>query len=224
MEFHRLFIGLALPEEYQQALKSLTVAARPHIHSKCSWTQPGDWHVTLKFLGDTPTITIPAIQAALAEVAWEAFSFAAGGGGFFPSPERPRVLWVGASLGGRETGALAGAIEAALTAIGIPPEARPFSVHLTLARIRHAALREGRDRSGRTGYTVHAGPAGQAGRAATGDDWPAVLREIGKIRWPELRMDRFVLWRSLPFGGGAGEGAGRPGPRYVPLGTYAAAG
>lgn len=297
MEFHRLFIGLPLPEAYQLALEALTTVLRPHVRSKCAWTKPCDWHLTLKFLGDTPIVAIPAIQAALSAVAWEPFAFTAGGGGFFPSALRPRVLWVGAGQGGRETCALAASIESALAGLGMAPDARPFTVHLTLARIKGSARRERRpgdaghaeraqqrgnsyaasagyaahdeadywipigrmghaehpEQDGRAASTGHAyyaghalraahgdhgdphggeaggpGRAGQTGHAASGDDWKAVLREIERFPWPEIGMDRFVLWRSMPGagggGGGAGKGPGQPGPRYVPVGTYAAAG
>lgn len=248
MELHRLFIGMPLPEEYQNALKSLSATLRPLIRSKCTWTRPGNWHITLKFLGDTPVAAIAAIDAALAGMVWQAFPFAAGGGGFFPSPVRPRVLWVGTAKGGREMSALAAGIGNALTAVGIAPEARPFTAHLTLARIRHPG-REARperrehqahavpvehpayperperpERSGREEREGRERPAGHTSQPSLGDNWRAVLETLQQTRWPETVMERFVLWRSLRGGGEAGERPGPPGPRYVPVGTYAASG
>ncbi len=197
MEHQRLFIGLPLPEEYQHRLLALTDTLRPLVPAVCTWTRPGNWHITLKFLGDTPASAIQPIQAALAAIDWSPFSFAAGDGGFFPSPIRPRVLWVGVAAGGRETCTLAAQIESALAGTGIAAEARPFTAHLTVARIKGAK------------------PSGE---------WTMVMRALENTQWPEILMDRFVLWRSEAGGGEAGEKPGPPGPRYVPVGTYAAAG
>ena len=56
-----------------------------------------------------------------------------GGGGFFPHERRPRVAWLGGSAPGMER--WAAAIEGCATALGIDPEPRPFSLHVTLARL-----------------------------------------------------------------------------------------
>jgi RNA 2',3'-cyclic 3'-phosphodiesterase len=53
--------------------------------------------------------------------------------GFFPNERRPRVFWAGIEAG-TDLAALAGAVETALGALGIPREERAFSPHLTLAR------------------------------------------------------------------------------------------
>lgn len=49
----------------------------------------------------------------------------------------PRVIWLGLGGPGREAlEALAAALDAAAADLGFPPEARPFTPHLTLARVR----------------------------------------------------------------------------------------
>lgn len=195
MELARLFIGLPLPESYQEGLGALVRTLKPVVPASCSWTRPGSWHLTLKFLGDTPLTALPAIQAALAEVPFEPFTFRAGGGGFFPSIERPRVMWVGAAGGGGRIRELAEWMQAALEPLGFPSETRPFSAHLTVARIKSCRY---------------------------GADWKKPLGILLKTGWPETVMDRFVLWRSYLGGGEAADGP--PGPRHVPLGDFGAAG
>ena len=54
--------------------------------------------------------------------------------GFFPNPHAPRVFWCRIEAPGLE--ALAAATDRATAALGIPAETRPFSPHLTLARIK----------------------------------------------------------------------------------------
>ncbi|WP_051272668.1 RNA 2',3'-cyclic phosphodiesterase [Fundidesulfovibrio putealis] len=202
----RLFVGLPLPESYQQGLAGLIRTLAPLVPGTCSWTKPGNWHLTLAFLGDVPLNIVPDLCAALASVRWEAFPFMAGGGGFFPSPECPRVFWVGAAEGGRPCRELAWAVKDALASFGLGQDARPFAAHLTLARIRSSR---------------------------PGADWKRPLGEVQGANWPQVVMDRFVLWRSY-LGGALGEGtpegpaenvrAGQPGPRYLPLGEFGASG
>ncbi len=56
--------------------------------------------------------------------------------GAFPSATRPRVLWAGIGAGATQTAALAVRLDAALGPLGFASESRPFSAHLTLARVR----------------------------------------------------------------------------------------
>lgn len=197
MELARLFVGLPLPASYQDGLGALVRALRRTVPGQCSWTRPGNWHVTLKFLGETPLEALPDIQAALAAVAWEPFVFRAGGGGYFPSAERPRVMWVGAARGAAELRALAGKVDQALGVAGFAPESRPFAAHLTVARVK---------------------------ASRPGADWKKPLGALLAAQWPEITADRFTLWRSF-LGGESEEGSpAQPGPRYVPLGEYGAGG
>ena len=57
-----------------------------------------------------------------------------GGAGAFPSPGRPRALWLGIRTGTEELVELARVVDAELTAAGWTFEPRPLSPHLTLAR------------------------------------------------------------------------------------------
>jgi 2'-5' RNA ligase len=54
--------------------------------------------------------------------------------GFFPNPHAPRVFWCGIEAPGLE--GLARDTDRAAAALGVAPEARAFSPHLTLARIK----------------------------------------------------------------------------------------
>jgi 2'-5' RNA ligase len=65
--------------------------------------------------------------------AFPAFQVSARGLGTFPSPKRPRVVWVG--LEGEALPRLADAVELAIEPLGIAREGRPFRAHVTLGRI-----------------------------------------------------------------------------------------
>lgn len=55
--------------------------------------------------------------------------------GWFPNPKNPRVFWAGLHNGEGLT-TLARDIETAVEPLGIAKDTRPFSAHLTLARIK----------------------------------------------------------------------------------------
>jgi 2'-5' RNA ligase len=187
----RAFVGLPLPPPYQELLQGLRKTLAPRLRSKVAWTRAGNWHLTLKFLGDVEPGRVEPIGAALAAVRFAPYALKAGAGGFFPPwPGRkpPRVAWAGLEKGAEETVALARAVERALEPLGFAPEARPFSPHLTLCRVK---------------------------RPARGEQWDEMLREVGRVKWPECVVDRFVLWQSV---------LGPQGPAYTPLREVPAAG
>jgi RNA 2',3'-cyclic 3'-phosphodiesterase len=67
------------------------------------------------------------------------------GVGYFPNPHQPRIFWAAVHAPEALT-ELARATDERLGTLGIPRESRPFSPHLTLARIKTpvplAALRQ----------------------------------------------------------------------------------
>jgi RNA 2',3'-cyclic 3'-phosphodiesterase len=102
------------------------------------WVSPDNLHLTLKFLGGVEPGRLAGIEVALARVAVEArpFDLAVRGLGAFPTPSRPRVLWAGVAAGGEALGALARRVDDALAALGFEREARAYSPHVTLGRVR----------------------------------------------------------------------------------------
>lgn len=91
-------------------------------------------HLTLRFLGD---VADPApIQVALASAVAgrTAIDARATGLGAFPSAAHARVLWFGLDAPG--LAGLARDVVDATRAFGEPPDPRPFSAHVTLARLR----------------------------------------------------------------------------------------
>ena len=103
-----------------------------------SWVKPGNLHLTLKFLGDTDPDRIPGIQYTLTETlaSYTRFQLLLDSVGVFPDTNNPRVLWLGLKDQEGALKALQTDIEKALESIGFPKEQRPFSPHVTLARIK----------------------------------------------------------------------------------------
>ena len=105
------------------------------------FVQPDNMHLTLKFLGDVDDTRLPAICQAVAAVAQqhEPLELSLGSLGCFPNLNRPRVVWAAVSSAEEGLERLAVELDASLQALGFDREARPFTAHLTLARIREGA-------------------------------------------------------------------------------------
>jgi RNA 2',3'-cyclic 3'-phosphodiesterase len=130
----RLFIAVDLPGEIQSDVEALM----GHVHN-ARWVNSRQLHITLRFMGDTPEATLPALRDGLARVRQERFSLQLRGVGVFPPghPRKPpRVLWLGIEPAG-DLVRLKSVIDAALA--GSPAamaSEQTFSPHLTLARFR----------------------------------------------------------------------------------------
>lgn len=143
-ELIRCFVAVELPEQIKAALSQLQDSLRPEAGTAVRWVDVNGIHLTLKFLGNVPRATIPSIAAALSTAAQGVApcSLELGGVGFFPNVHRPRVLWVGLTGQVERVGELAQRVERALAPLGFSPEERPFTPHLTLARLREEAPRQ----------------------------------------------------------------------------------
>jgi RNA 2',3'-cyclic 3'-phosphodiesterase len=95
-------------------------------------------HLTLLFLGEVAEVRLPSIVRALTPIgaAFAPFDLTLEGVGAFPTRDRPRVVWVGATEGAAELVRLAGEVRAALVGEGLGDHEGPFVPHLTLFRVR----------------------------------------------------------------------------------------
>ena len=95
-------------------------------------------HLTLLFFSELPEARVAAFADAARRIAAAHPSFELGlaGVGAFPSPERPRVVWVGIDRGAETLSAIHGELREAATALGLTVDDRPFVPHLTLFRVR----------------------------------------------------------------------------------------
>lgn len=136
----RAFFAIELDDATRDAILRFIRAESARLRA-ARWCTPAQLHVTLKFVGEVDDRVVPELVAIgrAACAALPPFELRVGGLGGFPTPRRPRVLWIGvedASLSGRRWLTEA---EPRLTALGIPAETRPFQPHLTLARSRDPA-------------------------------------------------------------------------------------
>jgi 2'-5' RNA ligase len=129
----RLFVGIEFPPELKLRL-SLLETGMPGA----KWVDAGNFHLTLRFIGEVGEAVAADIDDALARLRARPFTLQLAGTGVFGG-ERPRALWVGVERQ-PELVALRDKIEQALIRIGLEPESRKFAPHVTLARLRDPAL------------------------------------------------------------------------------------
>lgn len=132
----RCFLAVEIPIPIQELLRSVQTDLQSRIR-KASWTKPGNFHLTLKFLGDVRPEKIDVVSEVIQRVAdtHSPFSIEFGGIGAFPNFARPRVVWVGVKDGASIVSQLAKTVNLELAHLGFPTDNR-FHPHLTLARLR----------------------------------------------------------------------------------------
>ncbi|HIH18651.1 TPA: RNA 2',3'-cyclic phosphodiesterase [Candidatus Micrarchaeota archaeon] len=141
----RLFVAIRLPKEMIPAVER---AAAPLDGALGARVLPREsYHLTLKFLGETPNERLEEIKQALSKIKFQPFDVHLSGAGAFPSKGIPRAIWIGGESQG--AGELAQKIEEALFFLGLPKE--HFSVHLTVARSKGVADMEDFLKTGEVG-------------------------------------------------------------------------
>jgi 2'-5' RNA ligase len=130
----RLFVGIGFPPELKLQLSLLCSGI-----SGAKWVDPGNFHLTLRFIGEISESVAADIDDALARVRARRFSLQLAGTGVFGGADKPRSLWVGVERSS-DLVALHDKIERALIRVGLAPELRKFSPHITLGRLHRPPL------------------------------------------------------------------------------------
>ena len=141
MEQVRCFIAVELPDELKKGLTQLQSRLKLGEQPWVKWVDPYSIHLTLKFLGNVAVDRIGEITGAIEEAArgMSPFYLEVKELGVFPNLKRVQVAWVGVRGEVDKLGQLQQRIESNLARLGFAPESRPFTPHLTLARLRDQA-------------------------------------------------------------------------------------
>ena len=133
----RTFIAVEVPDSAKDRIAQLVNQLKA-TGTDIRWVEPGNIHVTLKFLGNIETGQPEAIREGLSAALDAAvpFDLKLGRIGAFPDMNRPRVFWISIVEGRDELVAMQQRIESELHARGFVREERPFSPHLTIGRVR----------------------------------------------------------------------------------------
>lgn len=132
-------------------------------------TRPEQLHLTIKFIGEWEDARLPPLIDVLRELRFDPLQAHLACVEAIPSAHQPRVLAAGVEP--RDAlSALAGRVDEALHAIGVPREARAFRPHITIARLR-------------------------AGRRATCEQAQDLIAAVGPLR-ASFRVASLVLMES----------------------------
>ncbi|MGO4706678.1 RNA 2',3'-cyclic phosphodiesterase [Microvirga sp. 2MCAF38] len=129
----RLFTGIEIPADIGLRLSTYR-GGLPGAR----WIDPDNYHITLRFIGDIDDRTAHDLYSVLGEtrrrgpVTVTIDSLDTFGGG------RPRVVFAKASAN-NEINELQSEQERLVRRVGLPPEKRKFTPHVTLARLRDAS-------------------------------------------------------------------------------------
>jgi len=135
-QYYRTFIGLPLRVE-PPFLKARRDLIRSFEGERISWTNPEQYHVTLRFIGDTDLSSVERIGSELqAGISVPApLRLDAGNLDSFGPRKKPRVIWVGFEESVFFE-SLKSEVDRVLQGCGIPVTEQPFRAHLTLGRVR----------------------------------------------------------------------------------------
>ena len=163
----RLFTGLEIPADVAQSLSTLR-GGLPGAR----WVDPENYHVTLRFIGDVDDVIAHEVASMLGRVRREAFELRVEDLKSFGG-RKPRAIV--ATLGpGQAVMELQAEHERLMQRVGLDPEGRKYTPHITLARLRDASSH----------------------------DVAEYLSSRGGFRAPPFKVSRFVLFSSRASQGG----------------------
>ena len=131
----RLFVGLEIPREVGQTL-SLLRGGLPGAR----WIDPENYHITLRFIGDIDDRLAHDIASLLDGVKRRSFEVRFGELGSFGG-RKPRAIVVGVEPI-QPLVELQSELERLMQRLGLEPEGRKFTPHVTLARLRDVSSRD----------------------------------------------------------------------------------
>src|SRR5712664_886512 len=99
-------------------------------------------HLTLKFLGDVSAPRLAEVKSSLQQLAFPSFTAEIKGAGAFPNLNHMTVIWVGVNEGWSQVEQIYEQVEKLLSSLGFRKENRPFSPHITIARVRSGKKRD----------------------------------------------------------------------------------
>jgi len=127
----RLFTALEIPRDAALSL-SLLRGGLPGAR----WIDVENYHLTLRFIGDVEGHVADEVANALDRVRRPSFNLTLSGVGAF-GQKKPHSIWAGVAAS-PDLYALQGEIARICQRLGLTPDPRKFTPHITLARLRNS--------------------------------------------------------------------------------------
>lgn len=128
----RLFIAVDLPERAREMLAGIASGL-----PGATWLPPGQYHLTLRFLGEVDEYMFRTVREGLGGLVSASFFLTLRGLGHFPPRGEPEMLWAGVARN-EELLRLRSKVETLLAGKGMDRDTRKFVPHVTLARVKES--------------------------------------------------------------------------------------
>jgi 2'-5' RNA ligase len=188
----RLFVGVELADAVRDIAAHATNELKRRLGTRLDarWVPVENMHLTVRFIGYVADESVPAVLDAMtAPLDCEPFEIELAGCGRFPPRGAPRVIWIGLTRGLQPLTALHEEFNRRLGPLGFDAETRPYSAHLTLARIKDA----------------RAAAATQIDAAFESVRIPNATQRVERLALFESRLSQkgpsYTIVRRLPLGG-----------------------
>ncbi len=138
----RNFVAIPVEGELGELLIE-KVAEWRRIQPDLKWEKRGNFHITLKFIGDSTERELVKIEEIISEVFSDIhrFSVPVGSVGAFPDFKRARVVWVGALFPDSFVERVEKFDRLLYEYLGIPREKKEFTPHITIARVKRSSIK-----------------------------------------------------------------------------------
>lgn len=127
----RCFVGIQFPPSIRDKLKTLSCGL-----PGAKWVNPDGFHLTLRFIGEIDNGMAEDVDAALAAIQAKPFSITLKSVGQFGPPEKAHTVWAGVERSDALYH-LRDKIESTLVRMGMEPDHRRFTPHVTVGKLRH---------------------------------------------------------------------------------------
>jgi len=138
----RSFVSIDLEDEKILSQVESIMSSLVSIGGDLKPVEQENIHLTLKFLGNVSASKLEEVKSALAQLTFPPFSLEINGAGAFPNLKRMNVIWVGVGEGWSQVELIFEQTEKLLHQLGFSRETRPFSPHITVARVKSGRKRD----------------------------------------------------------------------------------
>ncbi len=162
----RMFVGIPVSDDYKNRLDSVVETLGGQVRSRVRWTGRGIGMCHCSFSVRSRKRPLPMSGQRCGRLIFRHLSCVPVISAVFLIC-RTRVMWVGMNEGNDECARLSEAVKDVMEPFGFKRGTQSFMAHLTLGRVKRPEP----------------------------DDFDSAFAKVSQ-EWPELRVDKFILWKS----------------------------